>query len=181
MIYIVLDLEATCWDSKGNSPNETIEIGALSINQEGKVLEEFSTFIKPTVHPILSDFCTELTTITQDMVDKAPLFPEAISKFQEWIKSFEGNDYYLCSWGFYDKGQFQRDCKLHNLETDWIEKHISIKHQYAKIKGLNRGIGMTKALQKERIELSGTHHRGIDDARNITKIFKRYLDRWDFS
>lgn len=180
MIYIVLDLEATCWEKKDGRLNEIIEIGALSINQKGEVLDEFVTFIKPHLNPILSDFCIELTSIAQDMVDEAPMFPEALTKFKEWIKSF-ANDYCLCSWGFYDKNQFINDCKLHDLDTDWLIKHISVKHQYAKIKGLRRGIGMAKALQKERFELDGIHHRGIDDARNIAKIFLKYLDRWDFS
>lgn len=151
----------------------------MSINQEGQVLDEFVTFIKPSIHPILSDFCIELTSITQEMIEDAPIFPEAISKFQEWIKNFK-EDYYLCSWGFYDKNQFKSDCDLHNLDTDWLKNHISIKHQYAKIRGLKKGIGMVKALQKEHFELDGTHHRGIDDARNIAKVFLKYLDRWNF-
>ena len=55
-----------------------------------------------------------------------------------------------------------------------MTNHISLKHQYAEIKGLRKPIGMGRALKKERLELDGTHHRGIDDARNISKIFSKF-------
>jgi inhibitor of KinA sporulation pathway (predicted exonuclease) len=75
--------------------------------------------------------------------------------------------------------QFEHDCRLHGLETDWLKNHISLKHQYAEIKGLRRAIGMKNALMEEGILLSGTHHRGIDDARNITQIFLKYIPDWN--
>lgn len=177
MKYIVLDLEATCWEEKGNGPNEIIEIGALCFNERKEKLGEFVTFIKPSVNPKLSPFCTQLTSITQEQVDGAPFFPEAIGKFQDWILSFE-DDYVLCSWGFYDKKQFKEDCQLHGIATDWIKSHISLKHQHAKINDI-RATGMSGALWRDGFELDGTHHRGIDDARNIAKIFLKYFEQWE--
>jgi inhibitor of KinA sporulation pathway (predicted exonuclease) len=40
---------------------------------------------------------------------------------------------------------------------------------------------MEKALNKLNIPLEGTHHRGIDDAKNIAKIFLMYKDKWVFT
>lgn len=177
MNYIILDLEATCWQGKALAPNETIEIGALCINRHQEILGEFNQFIKPAQSDILSDFCTELTSITQDMVEHASYFPEVIKHFQEWIASFEG-DYLLCSWGKYDRNQFERDSKYHQLPTDWLKKHISLKHQYSEILGTRKLFGMKGALIREKIPLDGTHHRGIDDARNIAKIFLAYFGFW---
>lgn len=179
MKYIIFDLEATCWDTHDHSPNEIIEIGAVCIDEQKQVVGEFGTFIKPVIHPILSKFCTELTTITQDMIQDAPLFPEAVGKFREWIASF-GDDYWLCSWGFYDKTQFKKDCELHQQDTKWLKQHISIKHQHAKIIGLEKGIGMNMALEREKLVLEGTHHRGLDDAKNIAKLFLKYFDKFEY-
>lgn len=179
MKYIVLDLEATCWEKKDRQPNEITEIGAICIDENQKVLGEFNCFVKPIVHPTLSDFCTKLTSITQSDVDSAQKFPEALVEFTGWIASFE-DDYILCSWGFYDRVQFKNDCVLHKLDISWLENHISLKHQYGKIKN-KRPIGMKKALKKEGIDLEGTHHRGIDDTRNISKIFIKYFEDWDFN
>ncbi len=37
---------------------------------------------------------------------------------------------------------------------------------------------MGGALKMEKLTLDGTHHRGIDDARNIAKIFKTNILKW---
>ncbi|MBL4648497.1 MAG: exonuclease domain-containing protein [Aureispira sp.] len=179
MNYIVLDLEATCWKEKGKFTNEIIEIGALCIDQNRNTLGEYCSFIKPTLNPILSDFCTELTTIEQKDVDAAPLFPDVLRDFLDWIESF-GDSYYLCSWGFYDRTQFKKDCTLHGLDTTWLKQHISVKHQYADRHNLSRPIGMKGALEREHLPMEGTHHRGIDDARNIAKIFVKDFEYWKF-
>jgi len=177
MNFIIVDLEATCWEKRDQSPNEIIEIGAICVGKNKKVLEEFNEFVKPKIHPKISEFCTQLTSITQAQVDTALEFPEVLEKFQNWIQHF-GEDYLLCSWGFYDRVQFKNDCVLHELDTDWLEKHISLKHQYQKIRHLRRPIGMKKTLKKEKMPLEGFHHRGIDDVRNIVKIFLKYFDEW---
>jgi len=112
MQYIILDLEATCWEKRDQQPNEIIEIGAVRVGEDKRVQDEFCTFVKPIVHPQLSAFCTQLTSITQQQVDAAPEFPAALEAFQQWIKQ-SADDYLLCSWGFYDRGQLEKDCRLH--------------------------------------------------------------------
>lgn len=179
MNYIIFDLEATCWDGWDKSQNETIEIGAVLINEQKEIVSEFVQFIKPLKHPTLSEFCKELTSIKQSDVDTSPYFSEAINNFKNWF-GYGETDYLLCSWGFYDKKQFESDCKIHGLDDTWAQQHISLKHQYAKFKNLKRAIGMKRALQQEGLSLDGTHHRGIDDARNIGKIFIKYFDEWEF-
>lgn len=180
MKYVVLDLEATCWAEKGlKRKSEIIEIGALSLDVSGELTGEFSRFVKPTLHPEISAFCTELTSITQTDVDAAQHFPEVLAAFQTWIGVGQ-NPYYLCSWGFYDRNQLQQDCELHRLGTAWLQPHISLKHQHFAIKNLKRPMGMAGALYVEGFTLDGTHHRGIDDARNIVKIFRKYLGQWNF-
>ena len=37
---------------------------------------------------------------------------------------------------------------------------------------------MGGALKLEGFKLDGTHHRAIDDAKNISKIFLTNLDKW---
>lgn len=178
MNYIIVDLEATCWNPKNNQQNEIIEIGAVKVDEYQDVISEFSEFVKPIINPTLSEFCTELTSITQEDVDNSSLYPAVIKRFRQWIG--EDEEFLLCSWGHYDKGQFKKDCELHKLGTNWLDYHISLKHQYGELANLRRGgVGMETALKREGFSLDGTHHRGIDDARNITKIFLKYFDLWD--
>ncbi len=108
MNYIILDLEATCWRNR-SLPNqsEIIEIGAVKINENKEIVGEFNAFIQPKLHPTLSDFCIELTTIKQADIDTACDFSMVINDFWNWVDL--DSDYLLCSWGFYDKSQFKKD------------------------------------------------------------------------
>lgn len=175
MNYIILDLEATC-DDKTQIQNEIIEIGAVKVTKDLKVIGEFQSFIKPKLNPILTEFCKDLTKIKQSDVDTSKVFTEVLPEF---IK-FCGDDYFLCSWGFYDKNQFIKDCQLHKLDTKWVEKHISLKHQHQSFSKLRKGVGVQRALSMINERFEGTHHRGIDDAKNITKIFIKHFDKWRF-
>ncbi|UII26877.1 exonuclease domain-containing protein [Fulvivirga maritima] len=178
MNYIIFDLEATCWKNKTDRKREVIEIGAVKISEQAKMIDQFNAFVKPAIHPILSDFCQELTTIQQSDIDQADHFPEALHRFKNWINPDE--KYMLCSWGFYDKKQLEQDCDLHQLDKGWLANHISLKHQHATINRLKRAIGLANALKHENLNLDGMHHRGIDDAKNISKIFLKYFDKWKF-
>ena len=177
MNYVVFDLEATCWDGYDKSQNETIEIGAVLVNENKEIVSEFQSFIRPLKFPILSEFCKELTSIKQSDVDSAPFFSEVIEDFKKWFKS-EEEPYVLCSWGIYDKKQFESDCQLHGIDDAWTSPHRNLKQQYGKFKALPRAIGMKNAIINENMKIDGTHHRGIDDARNIAKIFIKYFDQW---
>ncbi len=193
MHFIVLDLEATCGD--GVETSEIIEIGAVKINERMEIVSEFQSFVRPVIHPTITYFCEELTTIKQADVDSARTFPEVCVDFARWcgVSSTNREDlpFWLCSWGFYDKKMLLQDCAKWDLQTIWLSNHISIKHQHGEMlykeeevrlkslgmiptsrtKQLQRGIGMDKALKKLNIPLEGTHHRAISDAQNIAKIF----------
>ncbi len=173
--FLVIDLEATCSDDNSIPRHETeiIEIGAVMLNRSTWEMEsEYQQFIKPTRHPILTDFCTELTTIKQTDVENAATFPEAIISFKEWKSKF--SHYTFCSWGNYDKRQFTQDCKFHQIPYPFTPEHINVKKQFSDYLGVSKAFGMAGALEKLGLELMGTHHRGIDDARNIAKIL-RYM------
>lgn len=169
MNYVIVDLEATCWRERYNpSRMEIIEIGAVMLaSSTGPTVREFVEFIRPVEEPILSDFCTELTSIRQSDVDSAETFPSAFSRFVEWIGD---EPYALGSWGAYDLRQFKLDCQRHNVPCPpEFDLHINIKEEFARLRNCER-CGMDRALKHLGLKLEGTHHRGIDDARNIARI-----------
>ena len=177
MNYIIFDLEASCW--LGRPPhglNEVIEIGAVKVNDYNEVVSIFSKFIKPTVNPILSDFCKRLTSISQEDVDKTRTFPFIIQDFTDWIGIEE--DFVLISWGKYDKQQLIQDCELHKLDTEWLEYHFNLKPAYRALKDLKDEPGLKKAVKLEGFEFTGIHHRAISDAENTAKIFIKYFKEW---
>ena len=62
-------------------------------------VDTFHTYVRPTWQPILTEFCTALTGITQvrahscrrrsltgqDMVDRSPTFPEMVRLLETWM------------------------------------------------------------------------------------------------
>lgn len=175
--YIIVDVEATCW-SQGTKPGrqEIIEIGAVALDPLTlDIVSEFSRFVRPVVEPVLSDFCRELTTITQADVDPAPTFPAAFAAFLEWVgEDWDG----WSSWGGYDLTQFRVDARRHCITLpDLFESHhVNLKEVFAGLYQV-KGPTMKGALDLMGLPLIGTHHRGLDDARNIARLAKLILPR----
>ncbi len=177
--YIIYDLEATCWEQTPvGYVSEIIEIGAFRLNHYGEVRGRFSRFVRPVLHPTLSPFCRQLTTIGQDEINRARQFPEVIQEFIDWAR-IEEEDYTLCSWGSFDRKMFAADCRLHRLDDAWTEHHANLKEQYRLLKRMKRSIGLRKAVETEDILFTGIHHRGISDAENLVKLFLKYLGQWE--
>lgn len=165
---VIFDLEATCTKT-GEFPRdemEIIEIGA--VDTDGK---EFASFIKPVRNPELTDFCKELTTIKQSDVDTAAEFKEVYAFFKDFFE-----DATLISWGDYDRKQMIKDLEYHGIKDKYINyNHINLKQVFLDYSGLKRA-GVNKALSWFNLEFEGTKHRGIDDAKNIIKIYDKLVE-----
>jgi inhibitor of KinA sporulation pathway (predicted exonuclease) len=174
----VVDLEATCSDDDKVPKHqmEIIEIGAVMVAAgDLEPVGEFQTFVRPVRHPKLTDFCTKLTSITQAQVDAAPLFPEAMKTFCTWAYGYE--EILFCSWGAYDRKQFKQDCLHHHVRYPFGSGHLNVKQAFTKHGRRRKPPGMAGALRHVGLELVGTHHRGIDDARNIARLLPWALGR----
>lgn len=169
--YLIVDLEATCADDNSipRRRMEMIEIGAVLLNSQTLQIEsEYQTFVKPILNPVLTEFCKSLTSISQQDIEEAPLFPAALKDFQSWF--YPCGSYRFCSWGDYDRHQFVQDCQLHGVGYPFPGDHLNLKKAFSiKINSIKK-FGMAGALAKLGLELEGVHHRGIDDARNIARI-----------
>ncbi|PVG02988.1 hypothetical protein CPB86DRAFT_779865 [Serendipita vermifera] len=89
---LVVDLEATCWN--GPKPpgedNEIIEIGWALINLKANppTIEQNGTYLVKPTRSKVSDFCTELTTITPQLLDEEGMtLKEAYDKLREEVDS----------------------------------------------------------------------------------------------
>lgn len=176
--FLVIDLEATCSDKKEISRREMeiIEIGAVMVEANDlKTVSEFQTFIKPVRHPLLTDFCLQLTSITQEQVNNAPFYPEAITNLRQWLNQYP--NFIFGSWGDYDRKQLQQDSNFHSVPYPINSEHINLKKLFSINQGFSYTHGMAKALELAAIELKGIHHRGIDDARNIARLMSYILGR----
>jgi len=173
--FLIVDLESTCCDD-GSIPKgkgEIIEIGAVMMDSKTmEVVDEFNAFIQPEKYPVLTDFCTELTTITQDNVNGASKYPVVSQELSNWLKGFD--NYVFCSWGNYDKNHLALESLKYQVVNPIQAPHINVKKVFATEQRI-KPVGMKSALTLCQIELVGTHHRGIDDARNIGKLMPYVL------
>ena len=174
---VIVDLEATCCDqnSFARDEMEIIEVGAVRVSRvTGEVESEFEAFVKPVRNPNLTDFCTKLTTISQQDVDEAELFPVVNERFKLWLE--EEPDYDFCSWGGYDKNQFKRDCDYHKVSYPFTGSHRNLKEEFSASLRTKKRFGLGSAIRNLGFQFEGTSHRGIDDARNIARVYKNLLN-----
>lgn len=173
--YLVVDLEATC-DDRGAVPRgemETIEIGAVLVDAETlQPIDEYQTFIRPTLHRRLTSFCTQLTTITQANVDAARTFAEVAPEVTAFARGA-----LFCSWGAYDRNQLEQDARLHRIRCPLGPDHLNLKREFSTAMGRRKPMGNRGALRLVGEQATGTHHRGIDDARNIARLLPYVLGR----
>jgi inhibitor of KinA sporulation pathway (predicted exonuclease) len=155
---------------------ETIEIGALLCDAATLApLRELQAFVRPVRHRVLTPFCTQLTTITQADVDPAGRFPDAMARLAAFC---EGTSPLFCSWGAYDRGQLERDARFHGLALPRVlARHLNLKEAFSRRLGEARRYGTGQALRRVGLTFSGTHHRAIDDARNIARLLPWALGR----
>lgn len=173
-LYLVIDLEATC-DQPQLEHAEIIEIGAVVVRGSGEVLASFESYVRPIVNPVLTDFCTELTTIEQSSVDTAPYYQEACMHFDEWVERCEadfGTIDFWGSWGRFDYAQFIRNSELVKAPVPKFMRipHSNLKQVYGQAIGVKRGPGLKRALAGEKMQFVGTQHRALADVFNIVRL-----------
>jgi len=170
---VVVDVEATCW-KKGvfSRTKETIEIGAvrMRLDRSPSTWPEFQTFVRPKRLPRLSSFCRELTGITQEDVDAAPAFPEALRRFLDWSQPLER--VVLATWSRYDLWQIDLDLEAHGLPKLAVP-FLDVKKLAARTVGAKSLEETARELAPDTVAVA--RHRAIADARRTAGILKRLL------
>jgi inhibitor of KinA sporulation pathway (predicted exonuclease) len=173
---VVVDIEATCWEGKNpeGMENDIIEIGICLLDvHTGEIEDNRGILVKPERSDI-SAFCTQLTTITPEMIEENGIsFKEALAILK---KEFNTQSRAWASFGAYDMKQFQRQCTALGVGYPFGPSHINVKTLFALKNKLGHETGMDGALKFLDIPLEGTHHRGIDDAKNIANILRNILN-----
>ncbi|NXA58102.1 ERI2 exoribonuclease, partial [Mohoua ochrocephala] len=192
---VVLDFEATCWPDPERRGPEIIEFPAVLLNTStGEIESEFHMYVQPQEHPILSEFCTGLTGITQNQVDEGVPLNICLSQFLKWIQKIQKEKKIIFSadsqcnstseakacafvtWTDWDLGVcLHYECKRKQLrKPDILNSWIDLKATYRafynrKPKGLNG------ALQDLGIAFEGREHSGLDDSRNTARLAWRLI------
>lgn len=172
---IVVDLEATCWegfDAPEGQENEIIEIGVCIVNPrngDANVSQKRSILIKP-IESEISEFCTNLTSITPDLVAEEGIdFADACQILEQ---EYDSRNRLWASWGGFDHKFFRKQCRRRGIRYPFSKKHTNLKRVFQDTYG--ERMGLARALDAAGIQPVGTAHRGGDDAYN-TGILLKYM------
>ncbi len=166
---LVVDVESTCWDGAPpeGEESEIIEIGLCVVDvKDLQRSSKHSILVRPERSSI-SDFCTQLTTLTPEMFSEAGTLAGATKRMK---KEFLSQERLWASWGDYDRRQFERVCLSAGVGYPFGLTHLNVKTLFAVSLGLGHEVGLDRACEILGVEMEGTHHRGDDDAWNIAGI-----------
>ena len=174
MNYIVLDLE---WNQSSTGkeevskvlPFEIIEIGAIKLNSDRKMTDEFSELIKPQVYHEMHHITRKLIHLQMEELEKGKSFVEIMEKFRVWC----GQDYIFCTWGPLDLLELQRNIRYYQLETLGegplafldVQKLFSIAYEDRKSRRT-----LEHAIDFLEIEKDIPFHRAFSDAYYTAKV-----------
>ena len=176
---LIIDLEATCWrdEPPPGESSEIIEIGLCVLNlQTLERTHKRSLLVRPE-RSTVSEFCTELTTLTQAEVDAGMTLAEACQILQDTYLSRRRT---WASFGDYDRRMLQRCCEQSGIPFPMGRTHLNVKNLHALVYGLESEEELVSTLTRHGHSLEGTHHRGHDDAWNIALVLAELLRpaRW---
>ncbi len=174
MNYIVLDLE---WNQSNTGkekevdelPFEIIEIGAIKLSEECKMMGEFSELVKPQVYRKMHRVTSQLIHMQMQELERGRPFPEVEERFLEWC----GEDYLFCTWGTLDLTELQRNIRFYRMEPlagkpipflD-VQKLFSIAYEDRKSRR-----ALEYAIDFLHIEKDIPFHRAFSDAYYTAKV-----------
>ena len=181
---LVVDLESTCFDDENPKTNsilpdlrtkksEIIELGIALLDIKSGTVEDSDSFYVQNQFNEISEFCTNLTGITQELLNKkGVLLHEALRRL---TKKYNPQNKYWASYGEYDLYKLKSSCIDFGIEYPFSNHHINVKHLFSFKHKMSRGIGLRKALDQMNIEFVGNQHCGKDDAVNTAILLKELL------
>jgi len=170
---LMVDLEATCW--QGPPPpgedHEIIEVGNTVLHVGDMHVEPGPEILVRPNRSSVSPFCTELTRLTQAMLDERGLpFAEAVAALEAAHGGLRAVVW--ASYGGYDRRMLLAECERHGMQFPLSDTHMNVKRLVALMGGWTRETGMPRAMRRLGLEPTpgAKHHRGSDDAVEIARM-----------
>ena len=184
MSLVILDLEwntAFCKEL-GKYVNEIVEFGAIKLDKSLKVIDTFSTLVKPTVAKGIHPHVQKLLNIDFKEIQNAKhTFPYVLDDFAEFL-----GDSTLLTWSTTDLHTLIDNCGLHFLDENlpFIKSYCDLQKycEYSLgVSSSNRMLGLSSCAQiLGFVEGENQSHRALDDVKLSLKCLKALYNRRHF-
>lgn len=170
------------------------EFPAVLFNlKTGETEEVFHKFLKPIEKPVLSNYCLNLTGISQKTVDNGILLQDALNQFHDWLsKNLKARQLMLpkqsktdktgnCAFVTYSDSDFEyflhNECARKGIKkppyfNQWIDIRDIFRNYYNR-----KALSLQDALQFVGLKFQGCEHSGLDDAKNTARLAKQLVQK----
>ena len=187
MNKIFVDLEMTYLSRKQRKlnpayVNEIIEIGAVKLNEENEIIETYKQFVSPEISTEISEYITNLTGITTDMVAGQPVLKDVITDFAAWC----GDDFLVYAWSDHDLTQVQKELSFKGIEIteslSFLLNHwVDFQKEFGALVHIKRSIKLSDAIDLIGEDFFGKAHDALTDAYNTAMLYKLVMEQKSFA
>ncbi|WP_281181804.1 3'-5' exonuclease KapD [Pseudobacillus wudalianchiensis] len=146
---------------------EIIEAG-IAVAEGENIVHTFSSYVKPSAFPKLTERCKRFLKIEQKQVDEGLAFPELVCLLAELSQK---ENQTVVTWGNMDMKVLRRNCEEAGLTFPLKGQFIDLSMEYKTFFGDRNQTGLWKAVQEYGKEGTGKHHRALDDALTTYHIY----------
>jgi inhibitor of KinA sporulation pathway (predicted exonuclease) len=173
--YVVLDLEM-CRVPRGakcenfQAPRELIQIGAVLLDEQYKVVDTFMTFVKPQ-YGWVDDYIRRLTGIQPSSLIEAPSTEQALKMFANWLPE----DAVLVTWSESDVYQIDDEMYFKGIELpeldEYLDTYIDCQQIFSEKMNADKIYKLSEALALTGADCTKGEHDALEDARNTASLF----------
>ncbi|XBI63532.1 ERI1 exoribonuclease 2-like [Triticum dicoccoides] len=185
--FVVVDFEATCVKDARIFPQEIIEFPAVLVDgATGRIESAFRRYVRPKHHPVLTQFCRELTGIRQEDVDGGVDLGDALWLHDAWLKAATagaGNKrrvrLAVVTWGDWDcRTMLEFECRFKGIEKpSYFDQWINLRVPFQAAFGGGGRVNLQEAVRAAGLDWEGRLHCGLDDARNTARLLAELMRR----
>ena len=151
---------------------EVIDIGALRVSSDGRVLDELRCLVRPDMATSVSGKVRRLTGITTRMLEDAPNFAQALLLFSEWVGKGRTR---MVAWSENDKAQIISECAMKEIEIPAnMRRWMDLQRVFPRamdMRGRHKRMSLHDAFAWFDRELSGDcEHRALADAEHAAEL-----------
>lgn len=184
MNYIVIDLEWNgSWSKKAHGYfNEIIEVGAVKVDEQMRIVDEFRAAIKPVVSKKLSTIVTDLTNITAEELEDGTTFTGMMRQLSKWMGKEPST---VLTWSTTDLLVLMENCRYFygRQEIPFLNNYMDFQVYAQQRMGVDtsKQLGLARAGEMLDIpEDDMSLHRALDDSKLTAAILQKVYDKESF-